>query len=231
MPVNPARAEEMVQKLSHLFRYTLDASNYEYMKLNEEVEFIKDYLEIEKVRLGDRLSYSIELDKKLADFSIPGMLLQPLVENSVKHGIATTKTGGNIQIKCLASNGFEAVEKINTLKPDLIVLDIQMPELTGFEVLERIAQTPFIIFSTAYDQYALKAFETNSIDYLLKPVDPSRLKMALDKLNRLTQNEKSNFQIQLQNLLDGLKTPKTKPNSPSAAITRQNWDFLDLKNS
>ncbi len=106
IPVDPAKAEEMVQKLSHLFRYILDASNHEFMKLIEEVEFIEEYLEIEKVRLGERLSYNIELDNKLADFSIPGLLLQPLVENSVKHGIATTETGGNIQVKCATNNGF-----------------------------------------------------------------------------------------------------------------------------
>ena len=89
-----------------------------------------------------------------------------------------------IEITTTASSGFEAVEKINGLKPDLIFLDIQMPELTGFEVLEQIDESPFIIFSTAYDEYALRAFETNSIDYLLKPIEPKRLKIALEKLQR-----------------------------------------------
>jgi len=115
-----------------------------------------------------------------------------------------------IEITATASSGFEAVEKINELKPDLIFLDIQMPELTGFEVLEQIDESPFIIFSTAYDEYALKAFETNSIDYLLKPIEPKRLKTALEKLQRFTQEDIGLYKEQLQNLLSGLKAPSKK---------------------
>ena len=69
-----------------------------------------------------------------------------------------------------AKNGIEAVEKINQLQPDVIFLDIEMPGLNGFELLERLEKIPIVIFCTAFDQYSLKAFETNSIDYLLKPV-------------------------------------------------------------
>lgn len=116
----------------------------------------------------------------------------------------------NVEIIGRASNGAEAVEKIETLKPDLIFLDIQMPEFSGFEVLEQLTHQPWIIFSTAYDEYALKAFATNSIDYLLKPVDPERLKKALEKLQHLTRNEASLFQRQLQNLLAGLKPALAK---------------------
>jgi len=115
-----------------------------------------------------------------------------------------------IEITARASSGFEAVEKINGLKPDLIFLDIQMPELTGFEVLEQIDESPFIIFSTAYDEYALKAFETNSIDYLLKPIEPKRLKTALEKLQRFTQEDIGLYKEQLQKLLAGFKAPSKK---------------------
>jgi two-component system LytT family response regulator len=115
-----------------------------------------------------------------------------------------------IEIIDRANNGLEAVEKIDALKPDLIFLDIQMPELNGFEVLDQVAHLPLIIFSTAYDEYALKAFETNSIDYLLKPVDPERLQKALDKLQRLTGDDKSALQTQLQSLLTSVKVPATK---------------------
>src|SRR6266536_1658859 len=66
-----------------------------------------------------------------------------------------------------ASNGKEAITKIEELKPDLIFLDLQMPDLTGFEVLDRLQRKPTVIFTTAYEQYAIKAFETFSIDYLL----------------------------------------------------------------
>ena len=115
-----------------------------------------------------------------------------------------------IEIIDQAANGSEAVDKINALKPDLIFLDIQMPELNGFEVLEQLTSMPLIIFSTAYDEYALKAFETNSIDYLLKPIDPKRLNQALEKLQRLTQDDLSKFQNQLQEMISGLKQSAIK---------------------
>jgi two-component system LytT family response regulator len=79
-------------------------------------------------------------------------------------------------------NGFEGVKSINELKPDLIFLDIQMPKITGFEMLELIDHHPEIIFTTAYDQYALKAFEYNAADYLLKPFSKDRLQGALEKV-------------------------------------------------
>jgi two-component system LytT family response regulator len=67
---------------------------------------------------------------------------------------------------------------------DVLFLDIQMPELTGFELLERLERDPFVVFTTAYDHYAIDAFTVNSIDYLLKPIEPERLDRALDKLHR-----------------------------------------------
>ena len=79
-------------------------------------------------------------------------------------------------------NGFEGVKSINELKPDLIFLDIQMPKITGFEMLELVDHHPEIIFTTAYDQYALKAFEYNAADYLLKPFSKDRLQGALEKV-------------------------------------------------
>ncbi|MGH7598565.1 MAG: LytR/AlgR family response regulator transcription factor [bacterium] len=118
--------------------------------------------------------------------------------------------GDIVEIVDRATSGLDAVEKINAAKPDLIFLDIQMPELNGFEVLDRLTHLPWIIFSTAYDEYALKAFETNSIDYLLKPVDPERLKKALEKLQRLTGDETDAWREQLQKLLAGMKAPAAK---------------------
>ena len=82
-----------------------------------------------------------------------------------------------------AKNGTEAVEKINQLQPDVIFLDIEMPGLNGFELLERLEKIPIVIFCTAFDQYSLKAFETNSIDYLLKPVRLERLQQTVEKLD------------------------------------------------
>ena len=79
------------------------------------------------------------------------------------------------------TNGFEAVKAIAESVPDLVFLDIQMPKLDGFEVLELLEPRPAVIFCTAYDEYALKAFEVHAVDYLLKPVDPARLRDALDR--------------------------------------------------
>ncbi len=88
----------------------------------------------------------------------------------------------NIEVITECENGFEGVKMINELKPDLVFLDIQMPKITGFEMLELLEHKPQIIFATAYDQYALKAFEYNAADYLLKPYSKARLKEAVEKV-------------------------------------------------
>ena len=87
-----------------------------------------------------------------------------------------------IEIMCECENGFEGVKAINEMKPDLVFLDIQMPKITGFEMLELLDHHPEIIFCTAYDQYALKAFEFNAADYLLKPFSRERLVTAVEKV-------------------------------------------------
>ena len=81
-----------------------------------------------------------------------------------------------------ANNGVDAIKTINEFKPDLIFLDIQMPGLTGFDVLTHLEEIPQIIFSTAYDQYALQAFDVHAVDYLLKPYTKERFRDAIDKL-------------------------------------------------
>ena len=81
-----------------------------------------------------------------------------------------------------ASDGETAVEVINGLKPDLIFLDIQLPVFNGFEVIERIKYKPMIVFTTAYDQYAVKAFDVNGIDYLLKPISKEKLNRAIKRV-------------------------------------------------
>lgn len=80
-----------------------------------------------------------------------------------------------------AANGFEALKLINELNPELIFLDIQMPKINGFELLELLEDPPFVIFATAYSEHAIKAFELNAVDYLLKPIQEERLLAALQK--------------------------------------------------
>ncbi|HET8861167.1 LytR/AlgR family response regulator transcription factor [Marivirga sp.] len=90
----------------------------------------------------------------------------------------------DIEILGEAANADEAEEMIDRLNPDLIFLDIQMPGRTGFELLETLEKTPKVIFTTAYDEYALKAFEFNALDYLLKPIEPKRLTESVSKIRK-----------------------------------------------
>lgn len=89
----------------------------------------------------------------------------------------------NIEVIGEAANADEAIEMINDKKPDVLFLDIQMPGKTGFELLESVDRAPRVIFTTAYDEYALKAFEFNALDYLLKPIHQDRLKECVNKLS------------------------------------------------
>lgn len=97
----------------------------------------------------------------------------------------------DIEVVGEASNASEGLEKINELQPELIFLDIQMPGKTGFEMLEELDKSPYVIFTTAYDEYALKAFEVNALDYLLKPIEPKRLSDALMKVESMEMKEQS----------------------------------------
>lgn len=96
-----------------------------------------------------------------------------------------------IEIIGEASNGEEAIQKIEDLNPELVFLDIQMPGMTGFEVLEHLHIVPKIIFVTAYDEYALKAFEVNALDYVLKPIELNRLEKAIEKVRHEKDEEVS----------------------------------------
>ncbi len=88
-----------------------------------------------------------------------------------------------------AANAEEGLQKIELLNPDLIFLDIQMPGKTGFDMLTELEKAPHVIFVTAYDEYALKAFEVNALDYLMKPVEPSRLADSLLKVRQKDEEE------------------------------------------
>ncbi|MEO6347938.1 MAG: LytTR family DNA-binding domain-containing protein [Aquaticitalea sp.] len=90
-----------------------------------------------------------------------------------------------------ANNGVDAVKIINEFKPDLVFLDIQMPGMTGFDVLTHLEELPQIIFSTAYDQYALKAFEVHAVDYLMKPYTKERFKVAVERLSKSSETNKA----------------------------------------
>lgn len=92
---------------------------------------------------------------------------------------------GRVEVVGSTTDPEEAHAFLNAQHVDVLFLDIQMPGLTGFELLEQLPRPPLVVFTTAYDAYALSAFETNAIDYLLKPIEPDRLQRALDKVERL----------------------------------------------
>ena len=113
-----------------------------------------------------------------------------------------------VEVIAEAGNGIEAITKIEELKPDIIFLDIQMPDLTGFEVIEKLSKKPNIIFTTAYEQYAIKAFETFSIDYLLKPIKEERLKQSIEKLKQFGQLTKPIDISGLQEIIRQFQAPQ-----------------------
>jgi two-component system, LytTR family, response regulator len=94
-----------------------------------------------------------------------------------------------VEIIAEASNVDEGIEKIDQLNPDLIFLDIQMPGKTGFDLLQEVERAPHVIFTTAYDEFAIKAFEVNALDYLLKPIEPRRLADAIQKIRLADEKE------------------------------------------
>jgi two-component system LytT family response regulator/two-component system response regulator LytT len=135
---------------------------------------------------------------------------------------------GDIEIVAQGANGIEAVDLIEEHHPDLVFLDVQMPGLDGFAVIQRVIDRhrkrrdqdqwslPQFVFATAYDQYAVRAFDVNAVDYLLKPFDPSRLEKALERVrgriangsSGTTPGGESPIESQLDALLRLLKTPQ-----------------------
>jgi len=95
----------------------------------------------------------------------------------------------NVEIVGEAQNADEAVELAREHKPDLLFLDINMPEKSGFDLLEELDEAPEVVFVTAYDQYAIQAFDTNALDYILKPVKPDRLQKAIEKVSEALANK------------------------------------------
>jgi two-component system LytT family response regulator len=95
----------------------------------------------------------------------------------------------DVEIIGEAANAAEGIEKVEALNPDLIFLDIQMPDKSGFDMLSQLDKAPHVIFVTAYDEYALKAFDVNALDYLMKPVEPQRLAEALLKVRQKNEEE------------------------------------------
>jgi len=133
---------------------------------------------------------------------------------------------GRVEVAGASSDPVDAVEWLSANQVDVLFLDIQMPGMDGFEALSMLNPQPLVVFTTAYDQYALQAFEVNSIDYLLKPVEERHLLRALDKIERLRSGGISqDLASQLASLLQSRQT-----SYPERIATRlgERLQFLDL---
>jgi two-component system, LytTR family, response regulator len=108
-----------------------------------------------------------------------------------------------------AENGASAVEQINELKPQVVFLDIQMRDFNGFEVIAQLNHKPYIVFVTAYENYAIKAFEESAIDYLVKPVEENRLLKTLTKIKKLQQEDRNIDFSELQKIFEKATVQKT----------------------
>lgn len=130
---------------------------------------------------------------------------EPLARSIVAEYLQNVK---DVEIVAECNDGFEGIKAITQHQPALIFLDIQMPKINGFEMLELLTDTPSVIFTTAFDEYAIKAFETNAIDYLLKPFSKERFDHAIEKWNsKITTNSKNNLQQFIEN---SVKQPEEK---------------------
>jgi two-component system LytT family response regulator len=144
------------------------------------------------------------------------------------------KSATSLRILGSAVDPAQALDFLNRESVDVLFLDIQMPGMNGFELLSRLNQQPFVIFTTAFDKYALKAFEVNSIDYLVKPIEPEQLARALKKLDRLRLSAKPDWQrnSELPALLKELAASLRgeRPEYPCRIATRvgERISFLDL---
>lgn len=140
---------------------------------------------------------------------------EPLARNLIKEYLQIFP---EIEVIAECGDGFEAAKKIHSEHPDLIFLDVQMPKISGFEMLEILEEIPKIIFTTAFDDYALKAFEANALDYLLKPFSKDRFAKAVTKA---IEDYKNDMAIEtLKHNLTGLK-----PDQLDKVIIKENGDI------
>src|SRR5713226_3401529 len=144
---------------------------------------------------------------------------------------------GGVEVIGQAGNGVEALNVIEEYQPDLVMLDVQMPGLTGFEVARRVLQAGFdsqVVFVTAFDQYAINAFEVNAVDYLLKPVEPERLATAVERARKrqatVPKPAESNAEPDLERLYrcsptgrDGANNWPSRWKSGSSSSMRTRW--------
>jgi two-component system, LytTR family, response regulator len=140
------------------------------------------------------------------------------------------KATGKVEIVGMTTDSESAIEQLETAEIDALFLDIQMPELSGFELLSRLQTQPLIVFTTAFDQYALRAFEVNSIDYLLKPVEAEHLNRAINKLERLRGNhQRKDLREIVESVASALRSATRYPEK-IASRSGDRVRFIDVAN-
>jgi two-component system LytT family response regulator len=156
---------------------------------------------------------------------------EPLAIERLERLLASAE---GLRIAGHAYDPVEALDFLNRESIDVLFLDIQMPGMNGFELLSRLNEQPFVIFTTAYDEYALRAFEVNSIDYLMKPIEPEQLARALKKLDRLRPSAKPDWQRNpalpalLKELAASLRGERAEYPSRIASRVGERISFLEL---
>jgi two-component system LytT family response regulator len=141
---------------------------------------------------------------------------EPLARGLVQEYLSAWK---NFEVVAECGDGFEGVKAISKHQPDLVFLDIQMPKITGFEMLELLDEMPHVIFTTAFDEFAIKAFEANAIDYLLKPFSKERFDVAIEKWKTKKANT---AQKELQPILENTNR---QPEEKSRIVVKNGSDI------
>jgi two-component system, LytTR family, response regulator len=138
---------------------------------------------------------------------------------------------GRVEIAGTSTDPVDAVEAILKAKPDVLFLDIEMPGMTGFQMLSKLDPQPLVVFTTAYDQYALEAFGVNSVDYLLKPIEAPNLARALDKVDRMRVGTEARPDIrELMDRITAIAGSGGQPSYPErvASRTGERVELIDL---
>src|SRR5205823_1422378 len=165
---NPDEAERTVERLAALLRFALDATERGLVPLAHELKIVTDYVEIERTRFGARLAYSIDVQPEAAGCEVPPLAVQTLVENSIKHARAPLRAfliddeplalkrlarlleaTGRVEIVGRATDPVDGLAAVAAVAVDVLFLDIHMPGLSGFQVVERIPAGPMVVFTTA----------------------------------------------------------------------------------
>lgn len=147
---------------------------------------------------------------------------EPLALRRLERMIRET---GEVEVVGWSSDPVDALDQVHRMRPDVLFLDIEMPGLNGFELLRQLDPQPLVVFTTAYNQYALKAFEVNSVDYLLKPVEREQLDRALRKVERNLGGPRPDLNGVLRQLLE-MKKPAYPDRVPSKI--GEKVEFVDL---